>query len=694
MMDKQKIIGMLYDVYSRKADNCEELVTALNALKINSLVNYLVYRDTEYDDKDMELMNIIVKVLQYIYNNSDVTPPITDELYDKLYACMISDGNSDIVGADIGSNKTIVYHQYPDLRGTIDKVHFFTNTEKGKDKRKSITDWLNYIENRLGRHITLQEAELTVFPKFDGVSVIFECDKNGNVERALTRGNTENNEACMIPLLGGLKFRPYREWRGSPFGVKTEVIMTFDNFKKFCKKYGEFKSPRSAVSSIVNSQELKLDFLRYVTVVPLRMQCFATGEIIIHPDAYDVYPSINASLRDIPSMHETFNDLKDHMYETFGIPCDGVVMYMNDENMRHALGRDGAINKYEAAYKFPPIGVKTRLIDVVFTVGTLGSISPVAKIEPVVMNGNTIRSVSLGSIDRFESLSLRYGDEVIIKYEIIPYLEKDLSCASGEGELIKPPTHCMYCGEELVCAPVLKCDNDMCVCRMIGTIVNYLNKMNIMNISEAIVTKLFNMGILRSIEDLYKLEKHRNTIIETARFGNKSFERILKGIHARKKVKDYELLGSLGITGVEKKKFKAISFIYYIDELIDICHQGNVSLLTQIPGIGEKTAQIIIVGILKNEDLIDFLKRELTIINTKGVDSSVSILFSKVKDNKAFEKFLSDKGFDIASGYSKNVSLLVVPTLDATSNKIDRAKKDGKEIITLDEAYKRFGYNG
>lgn len=685
---------MLYDVYDKDFASFDDLVKVLNSMKINSLVNYLVYHDSVYTEEDRELMYIIVKILQHVYNNSDVLSPISDELYDKLYACMLSSGADDIVGADIGSDRTIVHHQYPDLRGTIDKVHFFTNSEKGRDKRKSISDWLSYTENKLGRHITTDEGVLTVFPKFDGVSVIFECDKNGNVERALTRGNTEKNEACIILILQGMKFKPNDNWRGSPFGIKTEVIMTFDNFKKFCKKYGEFKSPRSAVSSIVNSQELKLDYLRYITVVPLRMQCFTTGEIIIHPDAYNVYPHVNVNLRDIPAMKEIFTNLKDYMYEVFAIPCDGVVLYMDNGRMRDVLGRDGAINKYEVAYKFPPIGVKTHLIDVVFSVGTLGSISPVAKIEPVVMNGNTIKSVSLGSVDRFESLSLRYGDEVIIKYEIIPYLEKDETCKSADGDLIKSPTHCMYCGEELVLSPILKCDNDECPCRMIGSIVNYLNKMDIMNISEAIVTTLFNMGVLKSIEDLYKLDKHRKTIIEMPGFGNKSFEKIIKGIKARKKVKDYELLGSLGIPNVEKKKFKAISFIYYIDELQEICNEGDISKLTNIAGIGEKTALAIVVGILKNEDLIEFLKRELTIINTKGVDNNVSILFSKIKDNKAFEKFLSDKGFDIASGYNKNITLLIVPSHDVTSSKIERAKKDGKEIITIDEAYERFGYIG
>ena len=700
MMSKNKIISTLYDLYDEKDKlGCEKLAESLTALKVNSLVNYYIYNEKEQTEQDTEIIGMIIKLLQFIYNNSDVTPPITDELYDQLYATMISDGSPDIVGADVGSDRVKIYHQYPDLRGTLNKVHFFNNVEKSKnEKRQSICDWMISIENRIGRHMTKEEGEITVFPKFDGVSVIFECDKNGKVERALTRGNTEKNEACEIPLLSGMTFRPNDEWRGSPFGIKTEVIMRYSSFKKFCKKYGSLKSPRSAVSSIINSQSPKIDFLRYITIVPLRMQNFMTNEIIIHPDAYSVYPHVTGYINntaEIASLKDKFNGLRDYMAEAMEVPCDGVVLYLNDCNMRKTLGRDDVdgINRFEVAYKFPPLAVKTTLLDVDFSIGLLGTISPVAKIEPVTMHGNTIKSVSLGSMDRFESLGLHYGDEVLVKYEIIPYLDKTPDCKESDGDLIKSPTHCSYCGEELIRDPLLKCTNDECPCRMIGSIVNYLNKMDIMNISEATVTTLFNMGVLTSIEDLYKLNKHRNKIIESAGFGDKSFEKILKGIKARKKVKDYDLLGALGIPDVGAKKFKPIMFIYYIDELMEICYTGDIKKLTKIQGIGEKTATNIIIGIMKHEELIEFLRKELEVIETKGVDTTTSVLFSKVKDNKDFEKFLSDKGIDIASGYNKNISLLVVPSLAETSNKIEAAKKDGKEIITIEDAYKRFGYN-
>lgn len=697
MMEKGKILASLYKMYDEiNIIGCSTIVKMLNAMKINSLVNYLVYHEKEYDEQDREMMAIIIKVLQYVYNNSDTLPPITDELYDQLYAVMISDGSADIVGADVGSDRTIMYHQYPDLRGTLDKVHFYTNDEKGKnEKRKSIYDWFTSIENKIGRRLTALESEISIFPKFDGVSVIFECDRHGNVERALTRGDVNKNEACEIPIFRGFTFMPYTDWGNVPFAVKTEVIMKHDNFKKFCKKYGQFKSPRSAVSSIINGQTVNIDHLKYISIIPLRMQNFTTGEIIVHPDAYSSYPHERANISEISyaDLYVPFNRLKKYMEEVLNVPCDGVVIYLEDYKLRKILGRENHINKYEVAYKFPPIGVKSKLIDVEFSIGLMGYVNPVAKFEPIVLNGNTVQHASLGSIDRFESLNLHYNDEVIIKYEIIPYLTKDDSCAVG-NELIKAITHCIFCGEELETSPMLRCVNRHCPCRQIGAIVNYLNELSIMNISEAIVTTFFNLGILRSIEDLYKLKDFKDIIINTPGFGKKQYEKIIKGIDARRTIKDYELLGALGIKDARSKKFKGVSFIYYIDELIEICKNMDVKSLKKIHGIGGVLAENIISGILGKLDLINFLKSELTIINTKGVDSGTVILFSKVKNNKDFENYLKEQGYEISDGYNKNVSLLIVPSLNETSSKIEKARKDGKEIITIDEAYERFNYGG
>lgn len=693
MIDKLNLIQSLHRIYneSKVSENFEALTQILEGIKINNLVNYYIHYDKDYDSDDVIIIELIIKILQNIYNNSGIIPPISDENYDTLYEIYNEITNSDIVGGDTDNLREKDFHKYPDLRGTLDKVHFITNKEKGTDKRKSVEDWIKTSENRIGRDFTDKDFEVALYPKFDGVSVIFECDKTGKVMKALTRGNTKNNEAVPITkLFTLLKFNPYSKWKDSEFGVKCEVIMTYKNFEKFCKKYGNFKSPRSAVSSIINSMEPEYDYLKYITVVPLRMQNYDTQEVIVHPDAKTNFPVSYALLNNEECMRNNINVIKSYMKDVMGIPIDGIVIQVMNKDLQHDLGRDDAINKYEVAYKFVPDSVKTILLDVEFSIGLLGALTPVAKIKPVKMEGNTISNVSLGSIDRFESLHLAKGDEVLIKYDIIPYLYVDDTCKRSNNEMIKTITHCPYCHEKLINDPILRCVNNDCPSRMIGKIVNYLDKMDIRGISIGLVSTLFSTGHLTCIEDLYRLKDRKFDIVKIDGIGTKMVDNILKGIDNRRTVYDYNLLGALGIPGIGSKIFKRFLNIYYIDDMIKIAKESNVKKLTEIPGIQEKTANKIIVGILTNLELIEFLKNELLIKHDKK-DYIMKVVFTKIRDKK-FEDYLEEKNIEICDSYNKKVDIVICEDENTSSKKIEKARKDGKKVMSIKEAYKYFKY--
>jgi len=451
-MDKTKLIATLTAIYemSLQINKFEELSTTLGTIKINNIINMYKHHEGPIMEEDIVIMGTIIKILQNLYNNSGVESPVTDEDYDILYEMYIMYTlNKDIVGAPVIKHDVkIANHNYPDLRGTLDKIHFLSRKEKGNDKRKSLEEWVNGLENKLGRELLESELNAKMYPKFDGVSVIFEVDKNGNVINALSRGDTKINEAVVLNhIFGAIKFPTYPNW-DSNFGIKTEVIMTYNNFEKFCKKYGDFKSPRSAISSIVNTDGINTNVLKYVSIIPLRIQNYDTKEIVIPGKPFIDYPVISVNLKDYDNIKQSIIDMKEYMRTMMDCPIVGVVLVLDDTNLRKELGRDDAINKYEVAYKLVPDSKKAKLIDVEFSIGVLGGITPVAKIEPIKMEGNTINNVSLGSIDRCESLHLNKGDEVLIRYNIVPYLYVDDTCIKGDGEPIITPTHCEYCGEK------------------------------------------------------------------------------------------------------------------------------------------------------------------------------------------------------------------------------------------------------
>ena len=124
---------------------------------------------------------------------------------------------------------------------------------------------------------------------------------------------------------------------------------------------------------------------------------------------------------------------------------------------------------------------------------------------------------------------------------------------------------------------------------------------------------------------------------------------------------------------------------------MEICSNEDIKKLTNIKGIDTVTAEKIIGGILINEALIEFLKNELDIRKELTDQYRMTVAFTKVRD-KEFEKFLKQQRINVSDKYSKDIDILIIRDNFVSSNKIEKAKKDNKKIMTLQEAYRYFKY--
>lgn len=696
-MDKLNIYHQLLDLGDNlekmNDDELEELVETLKAINFEEIVKYLLVTK-DLDDMDLVTIKKIIEITQFIYNNTSFESPISDESFDKLYQLMLDKGLGEYVGSINIQGKKLRQHKYPMLRGTINKIHYMTKYERNiiddkgkiisKDNRNSLENWLDTTENILGERIPYPSIVLQ--PKHDGLSVVHECDSEGNIIHSLLRGDTDKNVAVEVTSLfkDRINFKEFAN-KNKPFGIKTETVMTRDQFNLFCEEQKKYNNARSAVSSILNEKDLRPELGRYLTVMPLRQQYEDDNNIIIIKSEYDEYCD---NIYNIKEVEYKINLINEHIREN-GLVTDGVVIYLDNPTIQYRLGRIGAINRFEVAYKFPAQQKRTTLLDVEFTIGLGGNITPVAKFKSIIMNGNSITSASLGSIDRFESLDLHRGDEVIIKYEIIPYLDVDASCSkNNSGYKFVTPTHCKYCGCRLKEDPVLKCVNENCSSRIIGNIVNYITRMRIEGISIGKVTTLFDEKILVNIESLYTLKDHKEEIIRIPGFGIKSYMNIIKGIEDKNECYDYELLGSLGIPNIGERIFKKVLSEMSLEKLLYLCKEGLlVTDLITTKGFGEKTCIKIQRGIVSKMNTIEFLLDTLNVKKYKKSDKG-KVCFSKIRDTD-FETVLENKGYEISNSVTKDTRYLIVPSLDATSSKTKDAEKKGVEIITLDEAYKK-----
>ena len=669
-------------------DRINEIVELLKGINFEAVVEYFNNQDiNKLDDMDLFTCRKLVEILQFIYNNTDIVPPVSDSTYDKLYQIMLDVGLGDIVGSVNSQGKPVREHRYPDLRGTLNKVHFVFNVDKEGDKRRSIEDWITTIENILGRNINnTKEFEIRLQAKWDGCSAVFECDEYGELEHVLMRGDTEKNQAVDILELfkGQIDFKQFANGRDK-FAIQTEVLMNQADYEKIIVEYKDFKSPRSATSSILNEKILQPHLTKYLTVEPLRIQYVGKQPEIIPNEEFDMI----SNLFDLRDLQQCIKSINEHAKEE-GRTTDGVVLHLLDKSLQNKLGRDGAINRYEVAYKFPAEATKAILLDIDFSYGLGGNVTPVAKIEPVVMLGKTISSISIGSIDRFRSMQhqLLSGSEVIVRYEIIPYMDVDHTCkVNGFGKSFYVPTHCKHCGSLLVEDPLLKCVNEECPSRIIGNVVNYINKMRIENMNIETVSTLFDQGIITGIESLYKLKDHKTKIISLPGFGLKSYENMIDGINKRRIVFDYELLGSLGIQSIGVRMFKKVLSIMDLETLLRLAKDQMLAInLMGLPGFGEKTASRVQHGLISKLSTIYFLldhiqlKEKVAPGKLKG-----KVCFSQIRDPK-FESELINNGYEVVDSLTKTTNYLVVPSLDVLSSKITKAKKYGIEILSLEQA--------
>ena len=663
--------------------------------KLNAYLHRdLISSSIPFSIDELHEIEMILKITQFIYNNSGLDTGLSDTQYDGLYSIIIANDGADDTSAPIIPNgKNLTTHVYPALRGTLSKIYYLNNDPsetRTNPSRKSLYEWAASMQQKIlqstGEHVNLLNEEVYVFPKFDGVSAIFELDENGNILRVLTRGFTETNEAQDITIhFQHIQPRKHHEFGKVKYGLKTEIMMRNEDLDYYNLRYNKnYKNTRSIVSAILNSDTYDEEKSKLLRIIPLRVGS-ADGAQKLAAEVFD-FPYIRCRLKDTDVI-EKF--AVSHKYVNDELRCDGAVMYIINERLQSILGRENNKNNYEVAYKFTEEVTFSKLVDIEYRLGLFGNVAPVAKIQPVVMKGNTIDSISLGSIGRVKKLQLRKGDKVKILYDIIPYLCFDEDCKHSDKKPFKIPENCPECGAKLESSETgvtLVCINPKCPCRQKGKILNYLNKMNIDNISYGIIDKLFDEGFVKDILDLYKIEKNAKKISKISGFGIVSVSSWIDEINSHKVVPDYVLLGSVGIEGISKKIFEKVMKQFDIDDLLDIVENKHVADLITVPGIKDKTAIKIMEGVKDNMYIIEKLRDILTVTGTKGrIDiSKFSVAFTNIRDADK-EQFVLSHGGTIDDNVTKKTTFLVVPNMATESGKVDKAKKYGVRIIPIDD---------
>jgi len=642
-----------------------------------------------------ELIKIINEA-DYNYHTLD-NPTITDQEYDKylreLY--LIEEENPEIVRDDSPSRRAggQVLDEFKKVKHKIPMMslsNVFNENEimqfDSRIKKEGINP--NYV------------CEL----KIDGLSVSLKYEK-GKLVTAATRGDGTTGED-ITNNVKTIKTVPLTLNQEIDIEVRGEIYMSkkvFERLNKEREQEGKelFQNPRNAAAGSIRQLDSKIAAKRQLECFIYHLPNPLDYGITSHSEALKFMSNlgfrVNLNNRLVHSINEVLSFIDEKATERENLPydIDGIVIKVNSILEQQRLGYTAKYPKWATAYKFPATEVLTKLTDIIFTVGRTGQITPNAVLEPVIVQGSTIRRATLHNEDYVKEKDLKIGDIVSIRKagDVIPEVVKPIiERRTGEEKDFVMIHNCPICNSPLVKKEGqvdYYCFNENCDRRNIESIIHFVSRkaMNIDGLGEKIVEDFYNMNFINNIVDIYHLSEHRKDLIELEGYGDKSVDNLLNAIEKSKENSLERLIFGLGIPHVGEKTAKILATRYRnLNDLI--C--ASLEELTSINDIGEIIAKSIRTYFEQstNMEIIERLK-ELGIntvylgasveTNDNFVDKTFVITgtLSSMSRDEAKEK-VELLGGKTSSSVSKKTSVVIVG--ENAGSKYDKAKELNIEI--------------
>lgn len=590
--------------------------------------------------KRIDELSSILKQANYEYYNMD-NPSITDQEYDKYLRELITleekypeyaDPNSPTkrVGGEAIDKFQKVQHKIP----MISLSNVFNEEE--------IRDFTGRIKNAGFNPKYVCEL------KIDGLSVSLHYE-HGKLVFAATRGDGVIGED-ITHNVKTIKTVPLDLGRDIDIEVRGEIYMnkaTLEKLNREREKNGETKlqNVRNAAAGSIRQLDPKIAAKRHLDTWIYHLPNPLDYGIKTHYEALEFMKDLgfktNPASRLVNNEEEIIDFIKEYTEKRSSLPyeIDGVVIKVNDIETQKYLGATAKYPRWATAYKFPAEEVLTKLIDIKFTVGRTGQITPNAVLEPVLVMGSTIRRATLHNEDYCKNLDLRIGDIVSIKKaaDVIPeVVEPKIERRLGIEKPFEMIKECPICGSTLVKKGNVDyfCVNDECSKKNIEGLIHFASRgaMNIDGLGNEIIEDFYNEGFIKSIPDFYHLSEYKENIIELEGYGNKKVNNLLAAIEESKKNSLERLLFGVGISGIGAKNAKLLASRY---KTIENLENATYEELVSIRDIGDILAHNIVNFFAnpKNQELINTL-------NDLGINMEYLGEEQKTNENFTNKKFV------------------------------------------------------
>ena len=654
------------------------------------------------------LVNEIIDVLtlhSHLYHAQD-HPIISDSQYDRLLQCLreLEESHSQAVRSDsptrrVGSEPLDSFDKVQHAVPLLSLSNAFSDED--------LLTWYNKCRKRL----QVEESDrlaVTVELKIDGLAVALTYH-NGVLERGATRGDgrtgedvTENVRTIKsIPLripLDSARLLADDPPTPGVMEVRGEVFFRISDFEKMNARLAAsgmktYANPRNTAAGSLRQLDSSLTAER-----PLRFFAYSLG-----PTSSPVPNSQTATLSWFERMgfavntHTDIFDTIDQVLdfcqlwreerENIDFEIDGIVIKIDDLDAQNRLGNISNAPRWAIAYKFPGREESTRLNDIIINVGRTGKITPEAVLEPVNIGGVTVSQATLHNADYILDRDIRVGDMVLVKRagDVIPkVLHPVLEARTGGEKSWQMPPHCPACGnplERIEGEADHFCVASECPAQFSRLIEHFVSRdaMDIEGMGTMLALQLSGKGIIRAIDDLFKLNAPILSSLEG--FADKKISNLLAALEVAKTRTMSRLLYGLGIRHVGKTTAELL--VKYFESL-DALSRAPEYMLIEIDGVGAVIAQSLVdwFAIEENQRLITSL--QALGVNTSRLESETPTGTSSVRlagQSFVLTGTLSAMGRKEAGEHIKILGGKVISSVSSKTDYVVAGENPGSKLV-------------
>ncbi|WP_458408257.1 NAD-dependent DNA ligase LigA [Anaerotignum sp.] len=616
-----------------------------------------------------------------------------DALYDELVALeektgtILANSPTQKVGYTVLSNLVKVRHESPIL--SLDKTKETAKLASFLGDKEGILSW-----------------------KLDGLTIVLKYN-NGVLEQAITRGNGEigedvtHNAKVFSNLPVSIPFKGELVLRG-------EGVIPYSEFYRINEELGEdeqYKNPRNLCSGTVRQLNSEIAAKRNVKFFAFTLVSAERKEISDSKSknmdwlaslGFDVVEHVMVTTENVAAEVENFRN----RIEENDIASDGLVMTFDSISYSQSLGRTAKFPKDSIAFKWADEMAETTLREIEWNTSRTGLMNPVAIFDPVELEGSTVSRASVHNVSILKELRLSIGDTIKVYKAnmIIPQIAENLTGTISTAEI---PANCFVCGGEtevrkLRDGEALYCTNPNCSAQRIQALSHFVSRdaMNMEGLSEETLKKFLEKGFVENYPDIFRLEDHKDEIIEMEGFGEKSYQNLIVSIEKAKDVELPNFIYALGINHVGLRNAKLLCSNFDFD--LEKIKQATEEELVQVEGFGEIIAHSIAYYFRQAEHL-NLLEDALKYLRIKAAEAAdtegnplegltfvVTGDLEQFANRKELQALIEKGGGKVTGSVTKKTNFLINNDIHSASSKNKKAAELGIPILSEDDFIKKF----